>query len=100
MASAACIKTEGVPVEFKVATILLAIMALFPMPVIITRPLEFNINSTTGNLWIFKGRMQPGYIKFFSDSYLVSEGYLKASDLLEHEDTKLKLIENLKELKS
>jgi hypothetical protein len=27
----------GVPVEFKVATILLAIIALFPIPVIITR---------------------------------------------------------------
>ena len=46
MASAACINTEGVPVEFRVATILFAIMALFPMPVIMTRPLELYINST------------------------------------------------------
>ena len=44
MASAACIKTEGVPVEFKVATILLAIMALLPIPVIITRPLDWYIS--------------------------------------------------------
>ncbi len=46
MASAACINTEGVPVEFNVATILLAMMALLPIPVMITRPLELYINST------------------------------------------------------
>jgi hypothetical protein len=46
MASAACINTEGVPVEFRVATILFAIIALLPMPVIITLPLELYINST------------------------------------------------------
>ena len=39
MASAACIKMAGVPVELKVETILLAMLALFPMPVIITLPL-------------------------------------------------------------
>jgi hypothetical protein len=33
-------KIDGVPVEFKVATILLAIIALLPIPVIITRPLD------------------------------------------------------------
>lgn len=46
MASAACIKTAGVPVEFSVATILLAILALLPIPVNITRPLEFKMNLT------------------------------------------------------
>ena len=46
MASAACINTEGVPVEFNVATILLAIIALFPIPVMITRPLDLYISST------------------------------------------------------
>jgi hypothetical protein len=44
MASAACMKIAGVPVEFKVATILLAIMALLPIPVIITLPLDWYIN--------------------------------------------------------
>lgn len=43
MASAACIKIAGVPVEFKVATILVAMMALLPMPEITTLPLEFKI---------------------------------------------------------
>jgi len=42
MASAACIKIAGVPVEFRVATILLAIMALFPIPVITTLPEALN----------------------------------------------------------
>tara|TARA_R110002049_G_scaffold40547_6_gene123318 strand:- start:1817 stop:2071 length:255 start_codon:yes stop_codon:yes gene_type:complete len=46
MASAACIKIEGVPVEFRVATILEAMMALFPIPEIITLPLECLIHST------------------------------------------------------
>ena len=44
MASAACIKIAGVPVELKVATILVAILALLPIPVTITLPLEFKIN--------------------------------------------------------
>ncbi len=39
-------KTAGVPVEFNVATILVAIMALFPIPVMITRPLEFKMQVT------------------------------------------------------
>jgi hypothetical protein len=43
MASAACIKTAGVPVELKVATIFVAMFALFPIPVTTTRPLEFKI---------------------------------------------------------
>ena len=46
IASAACIKTAGVPVELKVATILVAILALFPIPVTITRPFELNIKLT------------------------------------------------------
>ena len=46
IASAACIKIAGVPVEFIVATILFAIMALFPIPVIITLPLELNMKFT------------------------------------------------------
>ena len=46
MASAACIKSAGVPVEFMVATILLAMMALFPTPVITTRPLDWRISRT------------------------------------------------------
>ena len=36
----------GVPVEFNVATILLAIMALFPIPVMMTRPLDLKISLT------------------------------------------------------
>ncbi|GGF68992.1 hypothetical protein GCM10011397_09960 [Wenyingzhuangia marina] len=44
MASAACIKIEGVPVEFRVATILVAIAALFPIPVMITLPLVLRIH--------------------------------------------------------
>lgn len=40
IASAACINTAGVPVEFIVATIFSAIIALLPMPVIIRRPEE------------------------------------------------------------
>ena len=47
MASAACIKIDGVPVEFRVATIFEAMMALFPIPEIITLPLEcLNMQST------------------------------------------------------
>tara|TARA_R110002033_G_scaffold151490_1_gene188142 strand:+ start:31 stop:261 length:231 start_codon:yes stop_codon:yes gene_type:complete len=37
---------EGVPVEFKVATILEAIRALFPIPEIMTLPLECLMHST------------------------------------------------------
>ena len=39
MASAACMKIAGVPVEFKVATILVAMLALLPIPVTTTLPL-------------------------------------------------------------
>lgn len=46
MASAACIKMEGVPVEFKVATIFVAMFALLPIPVTITLPLDWYIYST------------------------------------------------------
>jgi hypothetical protein len=46
MASAACKKLAGVPVELSVATIFCPIMALFPIPVMITRPLAFKIIST------------------------------------------------------
>ena len=46
MASAACIKIAGVPVELKVATILLAIKALLPTPVITTLPLDCRIQLT------------------------------------------------------
>lgn len=45
MASAACMKIAGVPVEFSVATILFPMIALFPMPVTMTRPLLLMINS-------------------------------------------------------
>ena len=40
IASAACINIDGVPVEFSVATILVAIIALLPIPVMITLPFE------------------------------------------------------------
>jgi hypothetical protein len=46
MASAACMKTAGVPVELKVATSFCAIMALFPMPLTITLPPEAIISFT------------------------------------------------------
>ena len=38
MASAACMKMAGVPVEFSVATIFCPMMALLPMPVTMMRP--------------------------------------------------------------
>ena len=38
MASAACMKTAGVPVELNVATIFWAMMALLPIPVTMARP--------------------------------------------------------------
>ncbi|MNL16874.1 hypothetical protein D3C87_1379340 [compost metagenome] len=47
MASAACINMAGVPVELKVATIFWAIMALLPIPVTITRPLQCKMLVTT-----------------------------------------------------
>ena len=47
MASAACINTDVVPVEFIVATIFWAIMALFPIPENTRFPLFSRINSTT-----------------------------------------------------
>ena len=47
MASAACIKMEGVPVELKVATIFCAMMALFPIPVTITLPSHCRMVDTT-----------------------------------------------------
>ena len=53
MASAACIKSEGVPVEFKVATILFPIIALFPIPVTTTLPLEFKIAFTESSKSLF-----------------------------------------------
>ena len=40
MASAACMNKEGVPVELKLAAILEAIIALLPIPVNTTRPLQ------------------------------------------------------------
>lgn len=39
-------KKDGVPVEAKVAAILLAICPDLPMPLTITLPLQFKINST------------------------------------------------------
>ena len=39
-------KIEGVPVEFKVATIFIPIIALLPIPLTITLPLIECINST------------------------------------------------------
>jgi hypothetical protein len=39
-------KIEGVPVEFKVATIFIPIIALLPIPLTITLPLIEFINST------------------------------------------------------
>ncbi len=46
MASAACMKIAGVPVELNVATIFSAIIALFPMPVTITLPFMLKRVST------------------------------------------------------
>ena len=46
MASAACIKSAGVPVEFIVATIFCAMMALLPMPVTTNRPRLLKIRLT------------------------------------------------------
>jgi hypothetical protein len=40
MASAACKKIAGEPVEFSVATIFCATMALLPMPLTTIRPLQ------------------------------------------------------------
>ena len=45
MASAACKKPDGVPVELNVATIFWAMMALFPIPVTITRPFDPKIRA-------------------------------------------------------
>ena len=42
-ASEPCKKTDGVPVEFKVAEIFIPIIALLPIPVIMTLPLIFDI---------------------------------------------------------
>ena len=56
MASAACMKTAGVPVEFMVATIFIAITPLFPMPVIMTLSLELWMRltiSTKSSLILF-----------------------------------------------
>ena len=47
MASAACMKTAVVPVEFKVATIFCAMFALLPMPETTTLPFELSIKLTT-----------------------------------------------------
>ena len=46
MASAACIKIAGVPVELSVDTIFEAIFALLPIPVITTRPDDSKIRFT------------------------------------------------------
>ena len=46
MASAACIKTEGVPVEFKCRHNFIGNNGAFSNASYNTRPLEFNINST------------------------------------------------------
>ena len=54
MASAACMKMAGVPVEFKVATTFEAIMALLPIPVIITLPFEARIQETAAANSSFK----------------------------------------------
>jgi hypothetical protein len=55
MASAACIKMAGVPVEFRVATIFEAMMALFPTPVTTTRPLESKM------AWIVFGKSSSNW---------------------------------------
>ena len=44
MASAACKNIDGVPVEFNVATIFCAIMALFPIPVTTNLPFDSKIS--------------------------------------------------------
>ena len=46
MASPACMNMAGVPVEFKVAAIFVAIIALFPIPETITRPFDETIQFT------------------------------------------------------
>ena len=57
MASAACMKTALVPVEFIVATIFWAMMALFPMPENTKLPLLSNTKSTiftkSTSTWLF-----------------------------------------------
>ena len=47
IASAACRKTAGCPVELNVATILLAILALLPIPATISRPFVLIIKLIT-----------------------------------------------------
>ena len=42
-----CMNTAGVPVELKVATSFWAMMALLPMPVMMTRPLRLSTSSPT-----------------------------------------------------
>ena len=54
MASAACIKMAGVPVEFNVATILEATMALLPTPDTITLPLHCKMCCTACANWSSK----------------------------------------------
>ena len=55
LASEGCTKCEGVPVEDKVAAILLAIWPLFPIPVTITLPLILNnIEQTFTLLWFLE----------------------------------------------
>jgi len=46
MASPACMNMAGVPVEFKVAAIFVAIIALFPIPETITLPFDEIIQFT------------------------------------------------------
>jgi len=77
MASAACIKIAGVPVEFSVATIFWQMMALFPIPVTITLPLADRIRRTHFIKLSFTERASPATAKasllmvfnaiFFSD---------------------------------
>ena len=43
IASAACMKIAGVPVELRLATIFAPIAALLPIPVITTRPFDSEI---------------------------------------------------------
>lgn len=58
MASAACIKIAGVPVEFNVATIFEAMIALLPIPEITTLPFEDIIQETEFAKSSFKNELK------------------------------------------
>ena len=72
MASAACINMEEVPVEFRVATTLFAMMALFPIPVTTTRPWERKMRCAVSEKSLpslpFKARIEAASIESVSSA--------------------------------